>query len=118
MVAMEMRDDDRVDLCRIDAGRREPLRGQARAGVERAWAIAGIDHDQAVASLDQQRVEHQSDFVAGHIVGGKRLLVLLETGAARRARDQLAAPHAVENRRDLDVADLDAMKSGRARLRI
>jgi hypothetical protein len=108
---MEVRDQDRVDLLRIDPGGGE-VRAERSGGGGKLAAGRGVDQDELGAGVDHQRGERDRELSGRHVGVHHRLL----HRRPRRVLDELvvdvAQPDAVMDGGQLIGADLVAIEGG------
>ena len=116
MVLVVMRDDDRIDRLRVDAGGRQILLVLAVGAVRFGGlgrAVTGVDGDQLRAGVDDDRVEDQRHRVFRQVRRFERGVDLVLLGVVHERVRQRERPRAVRHDGDLVDADLVAIESGR-----
>jgi hypothetical protein len=115
VIRVEMGDHDDVDLLGREPGAREEP-GQPARVRPASGAIPGIEQDQFRAGVDDHRSEADH-----HLVRRQEVLRRERLNLGRghvRAEDRVRSVHlnrAIGNRRDLEVAEVEAVVRGRGR---
>ena len=112
VVRVEMRDDDKVDRCRINAGGDE-IGAQHAGGRCDLSAGAGIDQDELLSGIDDKGRERRRQLVGRHEGGGERVFDFRERGVANEFFGDRTIPDAVVERGQLEGADPIAINARR-----
>ncbi len=116
VIAVEMRDDHRVDVGHLDAGGGEVLRQLAELALgllEGARAAAGVEQDELRAGVDHDRRVVMDHLVGRQIDRLQRLAHLRDRRIGDVALRQREHARAIGEHRDLVRSDLVAIDAGR-----
>ena len=102
---MEMRDHDRGDGRRIEAGRLHVV-GELADGGRPVAAKAGVEQHDLAAGPDRGDGKGVVELVRADAAGGQRLLDVVERGVLDHSLGDRALDAALMQAEDLDVADL------------